>query len=69
MLVKVIVGGLLLYMVYNLFMAMRIMLKHDPDGAPMSKYIGRRVITSLIIVVMILLAMAMGIITPNPRPY
>ncbi|WP_040523472.1 DUF2909 domain-containing protein [Aliiglaciecola lipolytica] len=69
MLVKLIVGGLLIFMLYNLFLAMIIMLKSDPNQPPMSKFIGRRVLTSAIIVILLLLAVATGLITPNPRPY
>ncbi|GAB2688121.1 MAG: DUF2909 domain-containing protein [Aliiglaciecola sp.] len=69
MLVKLLVGGLLLFMLYNLFRAMIIMLKNDPNQPPMSKFIGRRVMTSAIIVILLLLAVATGLITPNPRPY
>ena len=56
-------------MIYNLFVAMKVMMNHDPDGEPMSKFIGRRVLTSAIIVILILIALATGLITPNPRPY
>ncbi|GAA6183896.1 MULTISPECIES: DUF2909 domain-containing protein [Alteromonadaceae] len=69
MIVKLLVGGLLLFMLYNLFRAMIIMLKNDPNQPPMSKFIGRRVMTSAIIVILLLLAVATGLITPNPRPY
>lgn len=69
MLVKILVGLLLLFMIYNLFRAMMIMLKDDPKQPPMSKFIGRRVITSAIIIGLLLLAIATGLITPNPRPY
>ena len=69
MLIKIILCGLLIYMVYNLFLAMKAMMSHDPDGEPMSKFIGRRVLTSAIIVILILIALATGLITPNPRPY
>ncbi|WJG09342.1 DUF2909 domain-containing protein [Aliiglaciecola sp. LCG003] len=69
MLVKLIVGGLLLFMLYNLFRAMMIMLKNDPNQPPMSKFIGRRVLVSVAIVLLLLLAVATGLITPNPRPY
>ena len=68
MLIKILVGGLLLFMVFNLFKAMMIMLKDDPNSPPMSKFIGRRVLTSAIIVGLILLAVATGLITPNPTP-
>ncbi|WP_218354237.1 DUF2909 domain-containing protein [Alteromonas lipotrueiana] len=69
MLVKIIVVALLIYMIVNLFLAMRVMLKDNSPGKPMSKYIGRRVLTSVCIVLIILLALATGLIHPNPRPY
>jgi len=69
MLIKILVGGLLIFMVFNLFKAMMIMLKDDPNSPPMSKFIGRRVIISVIIVSFILLAVATGLITPNPTPH
>ena len=56
-------------MIYNLFRAMMIMLKNDPEQPPMSKYIGRRVILTVVIVISLLIAIATGIIEPNPRPY
>ncbi|MCU7553546.1 DUF2909 domain-containing protein [Alteromonas sp. ASW11-19] len=69
MIIKIILVALLIYMIVNLFMAMRIMMKGQTNGEPMSKFIGRRVLTSVIIVGLILLAFATGLITPNPRPY
>lgn len=69
MLVKIIVGSLLVFMLFNLFKAMMIMLKNEPNQPPMSKFIGRRVMTSVAIVLFLLLAVATGLITPNPRPY
>lgn len=68
MAIKIIVSGLLIFMVYNLFRAMMVMLKGD-STEPMSKFIGRRVLTSVIIVGLLLIALATGLITPNPRPY
>ncbi|MFW8591195.1 DUF2909 domain-containing protein [Glaciecola sp. 2405UD65-10] len=68
MAIKIIVGGLLIFMVYNLFRAMQIMLKGD-TGEPMSKFIGRRVLTSVFIILLLLVAIATGLIQPNPRPY
>lgn len=68
MLVKTVIVILLLLMIFNLFRAMQIMLRND-NKVSMSKYIGRRVLTSVIIVSLILLALATGLITPNPRPY
>lgn len=69
MLIKIILVALLIYMIVNLFLAMKVMMNHNPDGEPMSKYIGRRVFTSVAIVIIILIALATGLITPNPRPY
>ncbi|AEB00140.1 hypothetical protein BM523_18215 [Alteromonas mediterranea] len=69
MLIKIILVALVLYMIVNLFMAMRVMMKNDTSKGPMSKYIGRRVLTSAIIVILILIAIGTGLITPNPRPY
>jgi len=68
-LIKIIIGILLIVMIYNLFKAMTVMLKNEPKQANMSKYIGRRVLTSVAIVVVILIAVATGLIEPNPRPY
>ena len=69
MLIKIIVVGLLAFMIYNLFRALFIMNKNEPDKPPMSKFIGRRVITSVVIVLVLLVGILTGVITPNPRPY
>jgi hypothetical protein len=67
-LIKIIVVGLLAFMVYNLFRAMFTMNKNDPNKPPMSKFIGRRVITSVLLVLLLLLGILTGVITPNPSP-
>jgi uncharacterized protein YneF (UPF0154 family) len=69
MIIKIILLGLLIYMIFNLFVAMKVMTNHDPTGEPLSKFIGRRVLTSVVIVVLIIIGVATGLITPNPRPY
>ena len=66
--VKLLIGGLLIFMVVSLFQAMMIMLKNDQEQN-MSKYIGRRVLSSAIIIGLILIAVATGIVQPNPKPY
>ena len=68
MLIKSVIVILLLLMIYNLFCAMRIMLKNDSSQS-MTRYIGRRVLTSVAIILLILLALATGLVTPDPRPY
>ena len=66
--VKITIALLLVFMVFSLFKAMVIMLKGDTEQ-DMSKYIGRRVIASAAIIGLIMLALAFGLITPNPKPY
>jgi len=68
-LIKIIVVGLLAFMVYNLFRALFIMNKNNPNKPPMSKFIGRRVITSVVIIILLLVGILTGVITPNPRPF
>lgn len=69
MIVKIIVVLLLLLMVYNLFKALMIMLKDNPDQPSMSRFIGRRVLISVLIVILLIIGLATGIIKPNPNPY
>ena len=69
MLIKLVIGGLLIFMVYNLFRALFIMNKNDPNQPPMSQFIGRRVMTSVVIIILLLIGILTGVITPNPRPY
>jgi len=66
--VKITIGLLLLFVIFNLFKAMMIMLKGDQDR-PMSTFIGRRLMASVVILGLILIALATGVITPNPTPY
>ncbi len=68
MLFKILLLTLLAFMIYNLFRAMIVMNKNDPDGPPMSKYIGRRVMVSIAIVVLLVLGILTGFITPNHHP-
>lgn len=69
LLIKILIACLIVFMVVNLFKAMIVMLKNDPNTPPMSKYIGRRMIFAVLIIGFIVVAMATGLITPNPRPY
>ncbi|GGO71796.1 DUF2909 domain-containing protein [Bowmanella pacifica] len=69
MLLKILIICLLIFMVFNLFRAMKIMLKGENESESMTKFIGRRVLTSVIIILLLIIAVAMGWITPNPRPY
>lgn len=69
MLIKIIISALLLFIVFNLIRAGIVMLRQPEQGHPLSYYLGRRVLISAVVLVVILLAMAAGLITPNPRPY
>lgn len=69
MLIKIIIALLLLFIMFNLFRAGFAMLSQQNSAVPMSQYLGRRVLYSAIALALILLAIATGLITPNPRPY
>lgn len=69
MLIKIIICALLLFIVINLIRAGVAMLGQQDSTLPMSHFLGRRVLYSAVILVLILVAMALGLITPNPRPY
>ncbi|RTR28916.1 DUF2909 domain-containing protein [Shewanella atlantica] len=65
---KLVLVLLLLFIVFNLAKALFLLVKGDSE-TPMSHFLGRRVIFSLLVVVLILIALGSGVITPNPRPY
>lgn len=69
MLVKLILIALLLFIVFNLFRALWLMLKNDPNKVSMSKYLGRRVLFSAIVMALLIVALAMGWVSPHQRPY
>ena len=66
---KILLIALLLYVIYNLFKGLFSLLRADAEGPRMSHFIGRRVLFSVAAIVIILIAIATGIVTPNPRPY
>jgi hypothetical protein len=66
---KVLLAALLLYVIFNLFRGLFSMMKQDQDGPRMSYFIGRRVLFSVIAILLIVVALATGVVTPNPRPY
>ncbi|NRD72277.1 DUF2909 family protein [Shewanella sp. VB17] len=59
---------LLLFILFNLARALFVLVKGE-SKVPMSQYLGRRVIFSVLVVILLLLALATGVITPNVRPY
>ncbi len=66
---KIILVLLMLFMVINLFRALFAMLRNDPTKPPMTKYLGQRVLFSVIAIVIIVALLMTGVLTPNPRPY
>jgi len=70
MLFKGVIVTMLLFMVYNLFRALLLMNKKpEPNQPSMTKFIGRRLMLSVAIVILLLIGLLTGLITPNPRPY
>jgi lipopolysaccharide export LptBFGC system permease protein LptF len=69
MIFKIIIVGMLVFMIFNLFKALFTMNKNDPNKPPMSRYIGRRVMTSVAIILILVVGILTGLITPNPRPF
>ncbi|MBV7316933.1 DUF2909 domain-containing protein [Shewanella sp. NIFS-20-20] len=68
---KIALVCLLVIIIINLGRAMFLMVRqpHAEQPRSMSHYLGRRVILSVLVVVLLLVAMGLGWITPNPRPY
>ena len=55
MIIKIVIVAMLAFMIYNLFRALLTMNKNDPNKPAMSKYIGRRVVTSVAIIILLIL--------------
>lgn len=70
LLFKIALVLLLLFIIFNLALALIRMVRDDPDSAkPMSYYLGRRVLFSAIVIILLIIALQSGLLTPNPRPY
>ena len=69
MLIKLIVIALLLFIIVNLARAGLVMVRQPQPEVKMSRYLGRRVMYSAIVLLLIFLAQALGLIDSNPRPY
>ncbi|MCS6100477.1 DUF2909 domain-containing protein [Shewanella baltica] len=65
---KLVLVLLLLFIIFNLGRALFIMVKGDHQ-VPMSRYLGRRVIFSVLVILLLLVALGTGLISPNPTPY
>lgn len=69
MLIKLIVIALLLFIIVNLVRAGLVMVRQPQPEIKMSRYLGRRVMLSAIVLLLIFIAQALGLIEPNPRPF
>ncbi|MGB0894144.1 MAG: DUF2909 family protein [Parashewanella sp.] len=68
LLFKLVLVLLLFFIIFNLGRALIIMVKGDQQ-LPMSRYLGRRVMLSAIVVLALLLAIGLGWLHPNPTPF
>ncbi|WP_295895311.1 DUF2909 family protein [uncultured Vibrio sp.] len=73
LLFKIILILLLLFIIFNLAHALVKMVKEPTDDGEdkpsMSYYLGRRVMFSALVVILLLIALTSGLIEPNTRPY
>lgn len=70
---KVALVLMLLFIVFNLAKALVQMVREpseeNENTRPMSHYLGKRVLISAIVVIMLIIALTSGWLEPNPRPY
>ncbi len=69
MLIKIVLVILLILVVLSLFQALFIMLKNDENAPKMSTFLARRLFFSAIAVLLLVILLLTGVITPNPKPY
>lgn len=67
MLIKLLIVLLLIFMIGNLLLGLKALVSGQ-DPRLMSRYIGRRLLFAVIIVLLLTLAVAGGLIQPNPTP-
>lgn len=68
MLVKVLILGVVLYVLVNLFRALFVMLRHGEQGQ-MSRFLGRRLLASFLVLLLVVVLIALGVIEPHSTPY
>ena len=69
MLIKLVVIALLLFIIVNLVRAGLVMVRQPQPEIKMSRFLGRRVMFSAIVLLIIFAAQLLGLIETNPRPY
>ncbi|MEL0656044.1 DUF2909 family protein [Pseudoalteromonas issachenkonii] len=68
MIIKVIIVLLLIFILFNLFRALFIMVSGKTEGRPMSHFLGRRVLFSVVVLVVVIAALKLGFIKANNSP-
>ncbi|MGY8838648.1 MAG: DUF2909 family protein [Enterobacterales bacterium] len=68
MIIKIIIVLLLIFILFNLFRALFIMVSGKTGGRPMSHFLGRRVLFSVVVLVVVIAALKLGFIRANNSP-
>ena len=68
MIIKIIIVLLLIFILFNLFRALFIMVSGKTGGRPMSHFLGRRVLFSVVVLVVVFAALKLGFIKANNSP-
>ncbi|MDO6524778.1 DUF2909 family protein [Motilimonas sp. 1_MG-2023] len=68
MVIKIVIIGVVLAVLINLALALPTLLK-QPDKSLLTRYLGRRLFGSALVLLIIFIAIALGLITPNPAPW
>jgi len=66
--IKIIIVLLLIFILFNLFRALFIMVSGKTEGRPMSHFLGRRVLFSVVVLVVVIAALKLGFIRANNSP-
>ncbi|WP_089348905.1 DUF2909 domain-containing protein [Pseudoalteromonas espejiana] len=68
MIIKIIIVLLLLFILFNLFRALFIMVSGKTGERPMSHFLGRRVLFSVVVLILVITAVKLGFIQTNHSP-
>ncbi|MBQ4850455.1 DUF2909 family protein [Pseudoalteromonas sp. MMG012] len=68
MLIKLVIVFLLLFILFNLFRALYLMVSNTQGNKPMSFYLGRRVIYSVFVILLILCSALFELLPLNSTP-